>query len=66
MLLGEYDSVMSLITAELKELEERLLLCLVHYFKAASPPSLIPPCTWIEHHGGRRVMDNQLSSVLPQ
>lgn len=60
MLLGEYDSVMSLITAELKKLEERILLCLVRCLKAASP------CTWIEHHGGRRVMHNQLSSVLPQ
>lgn len=42
-LLEGYDSGMSLITADLKELEERILLCLVHYFKAASPSSLSHP-----------------------
>lgn len=52
--LEEYDSGMSLITAGLKELEERILLCLVHCFKAVSPSSLTAPFMYLDRTSWRQ------------
>lgn len=60
MLLEEHDSAMSFITADLKELEERSLLCSVHCFKAASPPSLtLPLAMYLDRTSWRQENDGQ-------